>query len=278
CFPLIRALEGPTTIISHYAHGSLAAALLPAVHEMDADLLEFTRLHVDGGPSAVSPAVREMFEQATAIFSFISTGEDAWATNVKKLAPNAAVFVLATRPPEDFVGHVTDWHREQLKVQGLEYKPVMTALLDDGQLKDNGPVMVHPGSGGKAKCWPAERFEALIAALRDEGREVTAVLGHVERELWNDEQVARWEEKYGATTPGSLVELAERMKQASVYVGNDAGPTHLAAQLGLRTIALFGPTEPMTWKPPGPRVEVVAPDKPKGMEWLEVEKILPIIK
>ena len=131
---------------------------------------------------------------------------------------------------------------------------------------------------GRWARWPAERFEALIAALRDEGREVTAVLGHVERELWNDEQVARWEEKYGATTPGSLVELAERMKQASVYVGNDAGPTHLAAQLGLRTIALFGPTEPMTWKPPGPRVEVVAPDKPKGMEWLEVEKILPIIK
>ena len=57
------------------------------------------------------------------------------------------------------------------------------------------------------------------------------------------------------------------------FVGCDTGPTHLAAQLGVPTIALFGPTDPAVWAPVGPRVRVIAPERSCGMEWLDAEPV-----
>lgn len=44
---------------------------------------------------------------------------------------------------------------------------------------------------------------------------------------------------------------------ADAYVGHDAGMTHLAAGLGLPTVALFGPTDPGVWGPLGPVVTIL---------------------
>jgi ADP-heptose:LPS heptosyltransferase len=54
-----------------------------------------------------------------------------------------------------------------------------------------------------------------------------------------------------------LVELAQRLLSCSGYVGNDSGITHLAALLGLPTLALFGPSDPCIWRPYGRAVHVV---------------------
>jgi ADP-heptose:LPS heptosyltransferase len=47
--------------------------------------------------------------------------------------------------------------------------------------------------------------------------------------------------------------------ESRAYVGNDSGVSHLAAALGVPTIAVFGPTDPTVWAPLGPKVAVVAP-------------------
>ena len=47
------------------------------------------------------------------------------------------------------------------------------------------------------------------------------------------------------------------MKTAGGYIGNDSGVSHLAAYLGLPTVAVFGPSDPKMWRPIGPRVEIV---------------------
>jgi ADP-heptose:LPS heptosyltransferase len=43
---------------------------------------------------------------------------------------------------------------------------------------------------------------------------------------------------------------------ADAYLGNDSGVTHLAAGMGVRTIALFGPTDPAVYRPLGRTVAV----------------------
>jgi ADP-heptose:LPS heptosyltransferase len=43
-------------------------------------------------------------------------------------------------------------------------------------------------------------------------------------------------------------------------VGNDSGVSHLAAFLGLPTAVIFGPADPVRWKPVGPSVEMVHPE------------------
>jgi ADP-heptose:LPS heptosyltransferase len=43
---------------------------------------------------------------------------------------------------------------------------------------------------------------------------------------------------------------------ADGFIGNDSGITHLAAALGVKTLAVFGPTNPNGYKPLGPAVKV----------------------
>src|SRR5207237_7479770 len=45
--------------------------------------------------------------------------------------------------------------------------------------------------------------------------------------------------------------------QCNGSLGNDSCITHLAAMLGVPTLALFGPTDPLTWRPLGPFVRVI---------------------
>ncbi|MBO0779867.1 MAG: glycosyltransferase family 9 protein, partial [Ktedonobacteraceae bacterium] len=55
-----------------------------------------------------------------------------------------------------------------------------------------------------------------------------------------------------------LLELAHHLCQCDGYLGNDSGITHLAALLGLPTLALFGPSDPVTWRPLGCSVSVLS--------------------
>jgi ADP-heptose:LPS heptosyltransferase len=58
------------------------------------------------------------------------------------------------------------------------------------------------------------------------------------------------------------------MKTAGGYIGNDSGVSHLAAYLGLPTVAVFGPSDPEMWRPIGPLVQIVRPRFHRGF-WVE---------
>ena len=63
---------------------------------------------------------------------------------------------------------------------------------------------------------------------------------------------------------------------ADLYIGNDSGLTHMAAALGAPTVAVFGPTDPGTWRPLGRVVRVLrgaaSPDNPA--RWPGVDEVL----
>jgi ADP-heptose:LPS heptosyltransferase len=54
-----------------------------------------------------------------------------------------------------------------------------------------------------------------------------------------------------------LLEVAQRLQQCRCYLGNDSGVTHLAALLGVPTVALFGPSDPAIWRPVGRTVSLL---------------------
>lgn len=47
----------------------------------------------------------------------------------------------------------------------------------------------------------------------------------------------------------SLAQLSCLLAKASLFIGPDTGITHLAAATGVKTVALFGPTDPLKWGP-----------------------------
>ncbi|HWP39468.1 MAG TPA: glycosyltransferase family 9 protein, partial [Tepidisphaeraceae bacterium] len=106
--------------------------------------------------------------------------------------------------------------------------------------------------------WPAPRFLELIQALRAAGREVRVLLGEAEMDRWPTELLMQFESAAQVRRPGTLLELLEQIAAASVFVGNDSGPGHLAGILGVPTVSLFGPnSDPVRWRPLGPAVTVL---------------------
>jgi heptosyltransferase-3 len=47
----------------------------------------------------------------------------------------------------------------------------------------------------------------------------------------------------------SLSQLAKVIEKAQLFIGPDTGITHLAAATGVKTLALFGPSDPVKWSP-----------------------------
>lgn len=118
-----------------------------------------------------------------------------------------------------------------------------------------GLLGIHPGSmaykGNEAKRWPYERFVALALRSVKSGRSVRFFLGpHEEREA------ARVEDDFRGTQGVSIVrrslaEAARSLAECEVFVGNDAGFSHLASGLGVKTLALFGMTSEIRAAPIG---------------------------
>jgi heptosyltransferase III len=46
-----------------------------------------------------------------------------------------------------------------------------------------------------------------------------------------------------------LAEIAQLMRDAALFVGNDSGPAHVAAAFGLPLVVLFGPSDAEIWSP-----------------------------
>lgn len=117
-------------------------------------------------------------------------------------------------------------------------------------------VLVHPGSGGTRKCAPLEEVESLVARLTPETT-TGWMVGPDEVERLGDGLVARLRRTAPVIYEEDAGSAADLIAAADAFVGFDAGMTHVAALSGITTIALFGPTNPLAWRPLGPAVSVV---------------------
>ncbi|MFY9719005.1 MAG: glycosyltransferase family 9 protein [Candidatus Cybelea sp.] len=121
-----------------------------------------------------------------------------------------------------------------------------------------GLLGIHPGSmaykGNDAKRWPYERFVALALRNLKSGRRVRFFLGpHEEREAARAEHDFRGIERISIVRR-PVEEAARRLAECEVFVGNDAGFSHLAAGLGVKTLALYGMTSEIRGAPIGQAV------------------------
>lgn len=102
-----------------------------------------------------------------------------------------------------------------------------------------------------AKAWPMHHVRDLWHALRDTGRRGLFIPGPGDAELVEALLSSVPAEAVAPAT--TLLELADLLGRCRVFVGTDCGPRHLATALGLPTVTVFGPTDPMGWNPADPR-------------------------
>lgn len=124
-----------------------------------------------------------------------------------------------------------------------------------------GPyALLIPGASPtrEAKRWPAERYAALAGFLADQGLEPAVIGGPAEAELSATlcALEPRIRNLVGKTDFFQIIALGAG---ASLAVGNDTGPMHLASLAGAPGVALFATTEsdPAHARPRGGQVEVV---------------------
>ncbi|MBK9385147.1 MAG: glycosyltransferase family 9 protein [Planctomycetes bacterium] len=112
---------------------------------------------------------------------------------------------------------------------------------------------IHPGSGGRAKNWPLANFLALARELEDRGLPCSFALGEAEDERCEAELRA------AGIAPQrlELEALVRELASAALYLGNDSGLMHLAALMGVPTLALFQASDERAWEPYGPRVRAL---------------------
>ena len=133
------------------------------------------------------------------------------------------------------------------------------AAHDAGSLDTKAVVGISPGAAfGTAKRWSAERFAALALRLSRELDAFPIFFGSreeaplVESLLPQAGQAAV--SLAGKTSLGDFMGL---IPGCDLYISNDTGAMHVAAALGVPTLAIFGPTDEQATRPLGARVQLV---------------------
>ena len=117
-------------------------------------------------------------------------------------------------------------------------------------------VVVHPGSSNPAKIWPPENFGGLIKKIKDDLDCEVVLLGSLEEKTLSAKVLnTAGVDVLDLTAKLNLKELAALLGKASLYIGNDNGPMHMAAALKVPVVAIFGRNipgvSPRRWRPWG---------------------------
>ena len=127
-------------------------------------------------------------------------------------------------------------------------------------------VVIHPGTGGSAREWPAAFFGNLADRLQEE-RGAQVILTGAKGEERKVAEVLIGSKGKAIPLVGrlSLMELGAVIKRANLFVSNSTGPLHLAAAVGTPVVGLFSQLVPMSaarWGPYTAKKRVLVPDKP----------------
>jgi ADP-heptose:LPS heptosyltransferase len=134
-------------------------------------------------------------------------------------------------------------------------------ITDAGVHAGDHVIVIHVSAGNPFRRWPAAHFVELVAALAsgDRSHRIIVTSGPSERDA-ADRVIAAAQERLGdragqvlSCGEFSLAELRVLLDRASLYIGGDSGPLHVAATTGVPIVGLYGPTLPVRsapWRAP----------------------------
>ena len=118
----------------------------------------------------------------------------------------------------------------------------------------------HPGAGSPDKCWPIDSFVQLAHMIQTRTNyRVIYLIGPTEKERFSPAALETLRNSAPVLSDLDIVLAAALIHRSRGFLGHDTGPTHLAAALGLPTLAIFGPTDPTHWQPLGPAARFIRP-------------------
>jgi heptosyltransferase-3 len=136
-------------------------------------------------------------------------------------------------------------------------------LLSENALAKKSYVAVHAGARSGGRCWPPQHFAAVIDEIYAKTGLRSLLIGGPEEGL-----VAQSILEAAASPVASVVGkasleiLTALLADASIFLGNESGPMHMAASVGTPAVGLFGLTSPDQWGPVGVPSRTLQPPMP----------------
>ncbi|MBS1841725.1 MAG: lipopolysaccharide heptosyltransferase II [Acidobacteria bacterium] len=150
-----------------------------------------------------------------------------------------------------------DWI--ELKVSREKSERAEAFLTAAGARQGMTRIAVGAGASyGSAKCWPPERFAAVLNKLAEERDAETILFGTPGEAAVSDAIIAGVKKKpVNLTGKTSIADLPAMLSRCNLFIGNDSGAMHVAGAAGLPIVAIFGPTDPQGTMPVTPKCTVV---------------------
>ena len=273
-FPVLQTLRKEytnphITLVSNVAVLPLALASKIVDQAFDYQDMRWSELFAETGIK--TPSLQDLLAQIDLAICWLRDPDHIVEQNLRK-AGVKQVIVARGRPPEGKQIHIVNYLAGTLGLSVSqstreEHSGGTIGLSDalDGGAIDGIPplqqIAIHPGSGSPAKCWPIPYFAQVIERLWQQNCPVLLLAGPADVERLETLQTQlsppSKPELLQVLTNSPLLEVAHYLQDCRCYLGNDAGITHLAAVLGIPTVAIFGPSDPAIWHPIGPTVKVI---------------------
>ncbi|MGI8495764.1 MAG: lipopolysaccharide heptosyltransferase II [Pyrinomonadaceae bacterium] len=139
----------------------------------------------------------------------------------------------------------------QLSVSNKRKQSARELLIDNGADLNKKLIVFCPGStNSRAKRWQTNSYAELNDKIQKDLNAEVILIGSPDELAVSAEVLEKSELKpLLLTGKTSLADVTAILSVCDLLVSNDTGPAHIAAALGTKTIAIFGPTNPLTTSP-----------------------------
>lgn len=159
----------------------------------------------------------------------------SWIYNAK--IPRAQEILGEERPV-----HTAEHLASAMFYLGVPRAEIPRARLSSPVQREGRRAIVHPFASRLDKAWPAERFVAVCQSLASRGLTPVVLAGP-------GDDTSPFDRVATVVRSAPLAEVKSWISGAAIFVGNDSGPAHIAAAFGVPVVAIFGPSNPVTWAP-----------------------------
>jgi ADP-heptose:LPS heptosyltransferase len=129
-------------------------------------------------------------------------------------------------------------------------------------------AVFHALASAAGKAWPADRFLQIARGLR-----------HLEPVFVGGpgDDLSPFQE-FRTVVNHSLLDSMALIQSASLFIGNDSGPAHIAAAFQVPLVVLFGVSDPVTWAPwRAPAQQLVANGPMSRITTAQVERAIDLL-
>jgi ADP-heptose:LPS heptosyltransferase len=262
CFlPALRAL-GEDACVDLLARTEFAGLAPLAVNVTSLERYEIHRLFVARAQD--EERVRNFFASYAAVYSWMGSQASEFVRQLESVSQGRArIFPFRPRDQKlhqrDYYLTCLDTANRNSALPAITPRPQAVQwrnrFWQRNSLAGKAVLTLAPGSGAAEKNWPIYFFRAVAEWWRH-ATQGTAVLltGPVEEERGGFDTLS---DCCKSARDLNLAQVAALLVGSDVYLGNDSGITHLAAAVGVRAVALFGPSDALEWAPIGERVTVL---------------------